>query len=41
MPLCLVKPHGDVRGSEGIAPRILNIGIKCRRVVSFIPRTDP
>jgi hypothetical protein len=34
------KHHAMVTylGSGGIAPRILNLGIRWRRVVSFIPR---
>jgi len=30
--------HEDVRGSGGIAPRILNLSTKWRWVVSFTPR---
>jgi len=32
-----VPRHEDVCGSGGIAPRILNLGTRWRRVVSFTP----
>jgi hypothetical protein len=40
LPLHLTKYHTmkAYRGSEGIAPRILDLGVRCMRVVSFTPR---
>jgi hypothetical protein len=39
MSLCLIKEHHEeVLGSGSITPRILNLGIRWRWVVSFTPR---